>query len=166
VGAWLALRAPAPAPGNDPGTTVQTPAGDGETPSKPIEMQVVDPGTPQIDIPKAIDDPSTDVAMLLEQADAYKEFGFKEFGRKLDFPEGENAIELYQRVLAAEPGNAHASRGLSEIAAYYLRQGRALCERTIWTQCKDIAGKGLKAEPENADLKALFAQAESKSLGG
>jgi serine/threonine-protein kinase PpkA len=165
VGVWLAVRPSGSPVGTDPQATIETPQTNG-TATTPIEMQVVDPATPQIDIPKAIDDPSTDIAMLIEQADAYKEFGFKEFGRKLDFPEGENAIELYQRVLAAEPGNAAATKGLSEIAAYYLRQGRALCERTIWTQCMDIAGKGLKAEPENADLKTLYAQAESKSLGG
>jgi serine/threonine-protein kinase PpkA len=162
-GAWFALRPGEPAP-SDP--VPNPPADANGSSSNPIEMKVVTPDKPQIDIPTPIDDPSTDIAMLLEQAEAYKEFGFKEFGRKLVFPEGENAVELYQKVLAAEPANAAASKGLGEIAAYYLRQARALCERTIWSQCKDIAGQGLRAQPDNAELKALLAEAEKKQLGG
>ena len=82
------------------------------------------------------------------------------------YPDGENAVELYQRVLAAEPGNAAATQGLNEIADYYLKQARALCDRTLWSQCHEIAGNGLKARPEDADLKALRDEAGKKAIGG
>jgi serine/threonine-protein kinase PpkA len=165
VGLWFALRPEAPVvsvpvPGNE------TPGNGNGTTSNPIQMEVVAPVQPEIDVPKPIDDPSTDIAMLVEQANAYKDVGFKEFGRKLVYPDGENAVELYHRVLAAEPGNAAAAQGLDEIAAYYLKQARALCERTLWSQCHEIAGNGLKARPGNADLQALREEAGKKAIGG
>jgi hypothetical protein len=164
-GAWWALRGDAP-------TQVEvTPAP--PSPSAPIPMTVVDapgpalPEAPEIVVPKPIDDPSKEISALLTQADAYKDYGInKEPGRSLIFPEEESALGLYRQVLAREPGNVAAKQGLVEIAAFYLRSARLLCERGIWSQCRNIAADGLKVDPENAELKALRDDAEKRSLGG
>jgi serine/threonine-protein kinase PpkA len=128
-----------------------------------------DPGStnPDIIVPTPVDDPSREISALLTQADAYKDYGInKEPGRSLIFPEDESALGLYRKVLEREPGNEAAQRGMGEIAAFYLKSARMLCDRSIWSQCRNIAADGLKAEPENAELKALRDEAEKRSLGG
>ena len=165
AGVWWAMRgdpASPPVATTDPGGT-----------TTPITMTVVDPpsdpgsAAPDIIVPKPVDDPSTEISALLAQADAYKEFGtIKEPGRSLIFPEDESALGLYRKVLAREPDNEAAKRGVGEIAAFYLKSARMLCDRSNWSLCRNIAADGLKAEPENEELKALRDEAEKRSLGG
>lgn len=156
LGAWFALRPDAPP------TVVPSPSN-----SVPIEMTVTPSDLPTIKVPKPVDDPSNELASILMQADAYKDHGTtKESGRSLTFPPGENAVDLYKRVLTVEPDNAAAKKGLGEVAAFYLKSARALCDREIWSQCRNIAADGLKAEPDNTELRALQVQAEKRALGG
>jgi serine/threonine-protein kinase PpkA len=160
---WWALRPDAAAPVTDPVTITEP----GTQESKPLQMTVTTPDTPAIDVPKPIDDPSTEIGSLLTQADAYKDYGLnKEPGRKLVFPDDDSALGLYRRVLAREPGNADAQKGLAEIAEFYRKNAQGYCDRSLWSNCGLFAGEGLKAEPENAALVALKAQAEKQALGG
>jgi serine/threonine-protein kinase PpkA len=141
----------------------------GDATTTPITMTVVNPpaDTPAVTIPTPVDDPSREIDALLAQADAYRDYGInKEPGRSLIFPDDESALGLYRQVLAREPDNQAAKAGLGEIAAFYLKSARMLCDRQIWSQCSKIAQDGLKAEPENAELKALSEEAEKKALGG
>jgi len=156
LGAWFAWR-PDVRPTVVPGPST----------SMPIEMTVTPSDPPTIKVPKPVDDPSNEVSSMLMQADAYKDHGTtKEPGRSLTFPPGENAVDLYKRVLEVEPDNAAAKKGLGEVAAFYLKSARALCDREIWSQCRNIAADGLKAEADNTELQALQVQAEKRALGG
>jgi serine/threonine protein kinase len=168
TGLWWALR-PGPAIDTDltdPGST----SGIGTTP--PIEMKVVSPSDdpPVINVPKPIDDPSTEIPALLTQADTYLEYGTTnatDLGRKLAFPEDESAVGLYKQVLAMDPGNVRARDGLKQVAAFYLRAAESMCapERMLWSACGTNASTGLMAEPDNARLLELKALAEQKLLG-
>jgi serine/threonine-protein kinase PpkA len=161
--AWWLMRPDEVAPVTDP---VSVP---GDATTTPITMTVVNPpaDTPAVTIPTPVDDPSREIDALLAQADAYRDYGInKEPGRSLIFPDDESALGLYRQVLAREPDNQAAKAGLGEIAAFYLKSARMLCDRQIWSQCSKIAQDGLKAEPENAELKALSEEAEKKALGG
>lgn len=136
--------------------------------SSPMSMNVVTPAAdpPAINVPMPIDDPSRDIAALLTQADSYRDYGInKEPTRKLVFPDDDSAVGLYRQVLAREPSNAAAKQGMAEIAAFYLKYARTMCEREFWPTCANMANDGLKAEPEHPELKQLAQRAESKARG-
>lgn len=131
----------------------------------PIVMTITP--DPSIKLPTPVDDPSNEVSSLLMQADAYRDYGTtKEPTRRLTFPPDDNAVDLYKRVLTLEPDNPGAKHGLAAIAEFYLDHAQKLCDRTIWSQCRNLAADGLKANPESEQLKALLAQAEKQALGG
>ncbi len=120
---------------------------------------------PEAVVPSPVD--LSDVESLLVQADANREFGInKEPGRKLIYPPGESAVDLYRKVLETEPDNARALAGLAEIAGFYERSAQMMCERALWTNCRTLATDGLKAEPNSESLKTLRDRADREALGG
>jgi serine/threonine-protein kinase PpkA len=162
-GVWLAMRPAAVAPSVTT-PTIETPTVE-PTGTNPIAMTVTT--DPPINIPTPIDTPASEIASLLMQADAYRDYGTtKEPGRRLSYPPGDNAVDLYKRVLEAEPDNAAALAGLASIAAYYLKSAQLMCDREIWSQCRTLATDGLKAEAGNLELKALEERAGKRALGG
>ena len=168
VGLWWAFA------GRDPVPAVEAPPVSGtEASPTALPMTVGDPGTtqvtPVINVPKPVDDPSTEISALLMQADAYLEYGTTsqtDPGRKLTFPEDDSAVGLYRRVLEREPGNASAKKGLASVAEFYRKNAQAFCDRALWRPCAMFASNGLKAEPENEALKTLVAHADQKARGG
>ena len=160
--AWFVMM-----PSGDKTPPVATDAPPSDNPTQ-MSMTVTPPvDAPRVDVPTPVDAPENEVGSLLMQADSYREYGTtKEPGRRLVYPPGENAVDLYKQVLSLEAGNARAKEGLALVAAYYLKSANALCERQMWLQCRGIATEGLKAEPENGELKKLAEHAEQKSLGG
>jgi serine/threonine-protein kinase PpkA len=168
VGLWTAFSGRDAAPAPDDATTNAP----GDVPaSNAIQMSVSGQGdnqtTPVVEVPKPVDDPSTEVASLLTQADAYLDYGTtKEPGRKLTFPDDESALGLYRRVLEREPDNANAKNGLASIAEFYRKSAQGFCDRELWPNCGLFATEGLKAEPQNAALKALAETADKKARGG
>lgn len=120
---------------------------------------------PEAVIPSPVD--LSDVESLLVQADANREYGTtKEPGRKLIYPPGDSAVDLYRKVLEIEPDNVRAREGLADVAAFYQRSAQAMCERSLWTNCRTLANDGLKALPDSEPLKALRDQADREALGG
>lgn len=151
---WFAAKEPIVAPATPPSTGVESP---------PPQA----PPTPVVTQPRPIDASSSEIPALLLQADTYKEYGTKkEPSRRLTFPPDENAVDLYRRVLALDPGNAQAKRGLADVATFYLDSARGFCDRELWPVCGNLATDGLKAEPDNAQLKALVAKAQAAARGG
>jgi len=154
VGLWFGLSSPE-APTDPVGTTV---------PLVPVgELP------PEVVIPRTAEERLGDIDGLLEQADAYRKYGMEsttDMGRKLVSPPDANAVDLYRKVLELEPDNARAIAGLDEIGRYYLENGRKLCERQVWGGCRALAENGLKAQPDNGELKSLLAEAEKRLLGG
>ena len=125
------------------------------------------PSEPVVQHPQPIDSGSNEIPALLLQADTYKDYGTKqELSRRLTFPPGENAVDLYRRVLALDPDNVAAKRGLGEVATFYLDSARGFCERELWPVCGNLATDGLKAEPDNVELKKLADTARAAARGG
>ncbi|MBD8526041.1 serine/threonine-protein kinase [Pseudomarimonas arenosa] len=129
----------------------------------------VDPSQlpPEVLIPSpTVPTDELDVGLLLEQADGFKQRGLEgRDGRYLTFPDDENAVALYKRVLDKEPGNERASSGLVEIRDFFERGARGLCDRQLYDPCITIAEKGLLADPDSQALKQLIEDANNKRLG-
>jgi serine/threonine protein kinase len=135
------------------------------TPTPPVTS--IDPATlpPEIVIPSQVD--LSDVESLLIQADANREYGTtKEPGRKLIYPPGDSAVDLYRKVLEIEPDNTRAAAGLAAVAGFYEKSARAMCDRELWTNCATLANDGLKADSKSEPLQTLKQEAEQKALGG
>jgi hypothetical protein len=170
VGLYFLLRSPTlPKAGGviDLAPTTQT-AGQNATGTDPGGTNGA-AGTSSVVAPKPIEEQlGGDVDQWLAQADADKTYGLTsktDLGRKLIFPPDDSAVGLYHKVLAAQPNNEQAKQGLKEIAAFYLKFGKRLCDGQSWENCKTQAENGLLAEPDNADLKALQKQADDASRG-
>jgi serine/threonine protein kinase len=141
----------------DPPAAVETPPD--------LPAAVVSPLPPEAVVPSPVD--LSDVESLLVQADANREYGTtKEPGRKLIYPPGDSAVDLYRKVLDIEPENARAREGLTAVADFYQRSAQAMCDRNLWTNCRTLANDGLKALPDSEALKALRDQADQRALGG
>ncbi len=120
---------------------------------------------PEAVVPSPVD--LSDVESLLLQADANREYGTtKEPGRKLIYPPGDSAVDLYRKVLEIEPGNARAQAGLAEVAGFYQRSAQAMCDRSLWSNCRTLANDGLKAAPDSESLKSLRDRADREAMGG
>ncbi len=116
---------------------------------------------------------NNEVEALLLQAETLRDISMNENhsnyspGRYLNFPPGENAVELYHRVLELEPANTIANAGLDAIADYYLVRARRFCgdREALAKSCESLAQDGLKARPENAELAGLLKKAEDGQRG-
>lgn len=104
-----------------------------------------------------------DLPTLLARGDEYLAYGQKNFGQKLEFPAGDNAIDLFLEAVKREPGNARATQGLAQVAAYYENGARAALKNGLYTATDEFIQHGLRADPKNAGLlklKAELAKAE------
>lgn len=99
-----------------------------------------------------------DIPTLLSRGDAYLAHGLQNYGEKLDFPPGDNAIDMFQEVNRRDPGNAKAIQGLTQIATYYLHAADSAHQRGLNTATDDFVDKGLRADPNNAQLLKLKEQ--------
>ncbi len=119
--------------------------------------------------PKTIEEQyGGDMQQMLDQADAYVKHGTtssEDTGRNLVGPDGTNAVELYRKVLDLQHDNARATSGLDVIANYYLRNAQHACTKQLWGACQLIAESGLKAEPDNGELKKLQKLADDANRG-
>jgi serine/threonine-protein kinase PpkA len=148
----------------------------GREPAAPVAPAVPAPALPadselppEVHVPSPVDSGEKDVELWLTQADTYMEYGTTsktDPGRRLTFPADENAVDLYRKVLAEDPENQRARAGLATITDYYLKRARVSCERALWTTCKVLAEDGLKAAPDNAELRGLVTRADTALRGG
>jgi serine/threonine-protein kinase PpkA len=109
-----------------------------------------------------------DLPTLLARGDEYLAYGQdqKHYGEKLDFPSGDNAIELFQEALKREPGNARAVKGLAEIAAFYGQGAHTAFNNGLYAGTEELVEKGLRADPKNAQLLKLKADLAQAEKGG
>jgi hypothetical protein len=168
VGLYFLLRTPAQLPPAQVLTQAQaqptTTAG--ATDPAASGTNTTAPGVVQ---PKTIEEQyGGDVQTMLDQADAYVKHGTtsaEDIGRNLVGPEGSNATELYRKVLAIQADNQQAKKGLQQIVAYYVNHAKFACSKQLFGACKIVAEDGLKADPDNAELKQLDQQADDASRG-
>jgi hypothetical protein len=145
--------APAPAPTPAPAPPVATPID--TTPPHPLDVPTTVIGG---EAPTA-----SDIPALLDKAGQYLKEGITStpVGHRLNTPAGDCALDLYHQVLRLDPNNAQAKAGLGQIASFYQGKSRALLERRMASGAALLAEEGLRAEPDNAALKALLDQAKS-----
>jgi len=96
-----------------------------------------------------------DSQTLLERGERYLAYGRENGGSKLDFPSGDNAIDLFQEALRREPGNARAEQGLAQIAAFYASGARSALANGAYTGAEVAIEAGLCADPKNTTLLKL-----------
>ena len=89
------------------------------------------------------------VAQWLEQAR-------DQFNRlQLTTPEGNNAYETYQQILAQDPDNQDAKEGIEKIAAKYYELADQAQVSGETDKVVDYLDRGLAVQPDNSDLLAL-----------
>ncbi|MEP6485110.1 MAG: protein kinase [Rudaea sp.] len=107
-----------------------------------------------------------DLPTLLSRGDEFRAFGEKNFGEKLDFPPGENAIDMYREVLRRDSSNAQAKQGLASIASYYEQAARDALKNGLYTATDEFIDKGLRADPRNENLAKLKTDLTKKVPSG
>lgn len=75
-------------------------------------------------------------------------------------PEGNNAFESFQQVLALDPLNVEAQQGLRDIADRYVGLARYRLQRERHAEALEMADKGLAVVPDHDQLLVLKALAE------
>jgi serine/threonine-protein kinase PpkA len=107
-----------------------------------------------------------DMPTLLSKANEYLAYGEKNFGEKLDFPPGDNAIDMYREVLRRDSSNSDAKQGLSQIAGYYEQAARDALKQGLYTATDEFIDKGLRADPASENLAKLKTELAKKEQGG
>jgi hypothetical protein len=155
AGWWFFGRGgePAPAPGNAATATAPTasfePAPTGtDAGGTPISTGFTGGVAPMA---------AEEIETALDVADKYLATGTTEAdaGRHLLDPEDDSANYWYQRVLAAQPDNARAQKGIRALLGYYRRNAREACVKEQWVGCGVIARAGLRIDPGHPPVRAL-----------
>ncbi|MGH8197240.1 MAG: TonB family protein [Steroidobacteraceae bacterium] len=113
-------------------------------------------GTPQSDAPAAATSPADDARMqkMLDAAGLALSQG------ALVDPPGQNALELYRAVLARDPGNGLARRGIDSVSDELLVQAeRALMEQDL-TRLASAVDAARSARPDHPRLEFFVNQLE------
>jgi hypothetical protein len=155
VGGWLAFGRGGAEPGD---ADVNVP------PQPDTTTPVTDPPTVPITDLGTSDNSSDDVAGMIARAGEYMKIGLVENGRRISSPPGDNAVDLYLRVLSIDADNAEAKAGLGQIAAYYESKAKAAFDRGIYNGSMVLAEQGLKADPESDTLQKIAADSR-QALG-
>ena len=155
---WIVMRRnPAPPPGIP--TTITQPTNPPIVPTQqPAQTQEENQATAAI--------MKLDMPTLLSKGDEYLAYGQKNYGDKLDFPPGENAIDMYREVLRRDSSNAQAKTGLTQIGVYYEQAARTALKQGLFTATDEFIDKGLRADPGNQNLASLKAELAKKEQGG
>ena len=159
VGAVLGWRWMHASPSAAPAGTVDV--------AQPVRPQPQLPAQPPVPIDTGSDASLAkyDLPALLGKGEEYLAYGQKNAGEKLDFPPGENAIDLFQEALRREPGNTRAMQGLSRVASFYESGARTALKNGLYTGADILLEAGLRAEPTNPGLLKLKADL-AKMQGG
>ena len=156
---WFVMRrGPVSSPGDAATATPSQPAPIQPTPQPPPQSPEETQATSAI--------MKLDLPTLLSRGDEFLAFGQKNYGEKLDFPPGENAIDMYREALRRDSSNAQAKRGLAQIATYYEQAARTALNQGLFTATDEFIDKGLRADPGNQNLASLKAELAKKEQGG
>jgi serine/threonine-protein kinase PpkA len=151
IGLWLSLGSSPQPSGPLPGAVPDSRPAEPVLPDAPAATPSEVPTT---DLTGGVATPA-DVAGLLAQAREYVRIGIIERGRRLASPPGDNAIDLYLRVLSIDAGNAEAQAGLNQVAEFYESKAKAAYDRGIYASSMVLAEEGLRAAPDSPALTRL-----------
>jgi serine/threonine protein kinase len=96
-----------------------------------------------------------DLPTLLVRGQEYLAYGQKNYGEKMDFPPGENAIDMFHEVLKRDSANAQAAQGLAQVGVFFEQAARGALKNGLYTATDEFIEKGLRADPNNAGLQKL-----------
>lgn len=99
------------------------------------------------------------VSLLVSAERAMEEF-------RLTKPEGDNALEYYNEVLALDPANPIAADGYRRIAGRYGVLARSEVKRGNYVKAGDFVELGLTLDPQNPDLLVLRQQVDTAIVEG
>ncbi len=80
-------------------------------------------------------------------------------------PPGDNAFDVYQRVLEMDPRNETARDGVRKIADYYESQARIALDRRDYAQTKIMIDLGLYVRPAHKALRELQEELRNRQDG-
>ncbi|MCG6870660.1 MAG: protein kinase [Gammaproteobacteria bacterium] len=98
----------------------------------------------------------SEIDRLLAEADTHLE------ANRLTRPEGENALAVFARILALDPGNQEARRGMVRIADRYVLLARARLTENDFERAARYVDAGLGIVPQHAGLLELRGQLEEQ----
>ncbi|WP_237067466.1 protein kinase domain-containing protein [Microbulbifer guangxiensis] len=75
--------------------------------------------------------------------------------RRLQRPEGSNALHYYRQALAIHPENSRARTGIRQVIQEYIRLARDEMSESNYSQATDYVDGGLSIAPNNALLLSL-----------
>lgn len=81
---------------------------------------------------------------------------------RLTLPKGDNAYDYYRSVLARDPGNAQAMRGLHQIVGRYRTLARAQLRKGNLRNARRLAQRGLRVRRNDTRLRAILYQSEAR----
>jgi type II secretory pathway predicted ATPase ExeA len=81
---------------------------------------------------------------------------------RLTLPKGDNAYDYYRSVLARDPGNAQAMRGLHQIVGRYRTLARAQLRKGNLRNARRLAQRGLTVRRDDPRLRAILYQSEAR----
>jgi hypothetical protein len=74
---------------------------------------------------------------------------------RLTTPAGDNAYEYYRKVLALDPANRRAKRGITKIADRYAGLAEGSLAKYQYGKAQHYVALGLKVQPDNRRLRQL-----------
>jgi hypothetical protein len=156
IGGWLLWSKPAPAPAaNTQQPVVTQPSANFDQPvatdngGQPLSAGFTGGAAPMA---------TEEIETALDVADKYLATGAtngNDAGRHLLDPEDDSANYWYQRVLAAQPDNVRAKKGIAALLKYYRSNARDACLKAQWVGCGIIARAGLRIDAGDPTLLAL-----------
>jgi serine/threonine-protein kinase PpkA len=98
-----------------------------------------------------------EIQTALDVADNYLAGGIGDAdpGRHLLDPEDDSANYWYQRVLAVDPDNARAQKGIRRLLAFYRKNAREACLKGQFVGCGVLARAGLRVDAGDPTLLQL-----------
>jgi serine/threonine protein kinase len=157
VGAWMFWPKAPTAPGNGTEPVVQQPTATFENPTTPVDNTGNGTGLSTGFTGGVAPMQPEEIQTALDVADKYLARGTTDAdaGRQLLDPEDDSANYWYQRVLAAQPDNERAKKGIHALLSYYRRNAHEACTKGQWVGCGVIARAGLRIDQGDPTLLQL-----------
>lgn len=101
---------------------------------------------------------SKDIPLLLAVADAHLR------AVRLTRPKGNNAFEIYKRILDLEPENQPARQGLARIQQRYWELAERVAAKGQFKKAKDFLKSALKVSPASKDIQQAIIRLDEREL--
>jgi tetratricopeptide (TPR) repeat protein len=102
--------------------------------------------------------PEETVADLLQKASAFYS------ANALTTPQGNNAYESYQHVLAIDPSNSAALLGIDQIVEKYKELAEGRLEEAEFDAAESLVHRAIRIAPDNAQLPELLSRIDDERI--